>query len=547
MSSRAPVVTSPPSSPSDATVNSDDDSDEELAAFLNPADKKSGLRASVAPPPKLSMAEILALTRKNKARDHEISRAKRLLDGDTTDKTIPSTVGDTSALPSEPKGDQETPFPDILKPSPLKPSQPDRQWSFFGSASDLSQSSYKKLREAWRETLAPSHLDMPADPHDIDDVIRDFLVSGSIANALNFGALQLVPDLYSLILDELCLESDEALSTAYLGVIVVNPRLLYIILLNPIGPNSLIARQSDRNHFDTYMDEARIKRLFALLGGSENALDLGSPLQMRPRGEETSSSSQNSSVSVTTSWWNVSLVLRLLAKIAQSLTPEQLRVSWGLVIRLGLDEHRMRERKCHVELLEVMEAFMYTFESGEYPLVESVLTDMKTTIVERPLQVQTLDLIPVTSTFSHKFRRRLALVFFSNNPVYLREALEPDILMRGIMDALDSRDVNPPKGETYSRVQNILDMINIAIDDAKWSARVVTTTNSGEPELLLDRLVLLLKHSKETIHEANDLNIEKSDAKDSFAKLILRLQCLRPRTKAAQTVIERYFRQDTEG
>ncbi|KAJ6260841.1 hypothetical protein Dda_3502 [Drechslerella dactyloides] len=536
---------SSPSSPSSLSSLADSDgSDGDLAVFLKPANNKSSLRASAATPPKLSISEILALTRKNKARDDEISRARRLLEAEKPGQTNPVTVNVASTEAPETKDGQEAITPSVPKSSLPKPSQPDRQWSFFGPAPDLSQSSFRQLREAWRETLARSYLELPEDSHDTDGMIRDLLVSGCITDALSVGSLQLVPALHPLLLDELCLESDQGLSTAYLGVIM-----------------------ADRNHFDKLINEDTIKRLFTLIGGSDHALDLSLPLHMSPR-EDTGSGDQNASPPVAPSWWNVSLVLRLFAKIAQGLTPEQLRVLWGLVVRLSLDEQRTGDRKCHVDLLELMEALMDKFESCEYSLVEvgnsihltsllpqpsadpqnsaqSVLADTKASVVDRTLQIRTLDMIPVTSTFSHKFRRRLALVFFSNKSLYLQKALEPDILISSIVDALDGPDVNPPKGETYSRVQNILDMINIVIDDAKWCSRVVTAASGKEPELLLDRLVSHLKHSKESIHEANDLNIEKSDAKDSFTKMILRLQCLRPRTKAAQTVMERYFRQDT--
>ncbi|KAF3901591.1 hypothetical protein ABW21_db0203775 [Orbilia brochopaga] len=174
MSSRTRAVASPASSLSSLSDKTSDDSDEDLAAFFDPASKskKPGLRASTPDPPKLSLAEILALNRKNKARDYEISRAKRLLDGGTADKPVPSTTKDPPDGPSELKDDRKSPLPDTLKPEQLKSSQPVRQWSFFGSASDLSQSSYKQLRDAWRESLARSHIDLPTDSRDSMSCVR---------------------------------------------------------------------------------------------------------------------------------------------------------------------------------------------------------------------------------------------------------------------------------------------------------------------------------------------------------------------------------------
>lgn len=115
--------------------------------------------------------------------------------------------------------------------------------------------------------------------------------------------------------------------------------------------------------------------------------------------------------------------------------------------------------------------------------------------------------------------------------------------MGSIVATLESKEVRIPKGESHAQLQNIVDIINIAVDDARWCANVVERDEKGHSENLLEKLILHIKHSKEFTQDAGiQLNIEKSNAKDSFAQLIIRLEGVRQKRRGTQTVMDKYFR-----
>lgn len=223
----------------------------------------------------------------------------------------------------------------------------------------------------------------------------------------------------------------------------------------------------------------------------------------------------------------------------------------------------MKERRGQPELFRLTEVLLEQLEGGNSvarvghaPTTldrsmgltitqQTILEDIWGSVTHRTLQVQFLGLLPTTSGFSHDFRKRLARLFFSGNPVYLEVDPGPDILMNGIVTSLTSKEVLIPKGESHIQVQNIVDIINIAVDDARWCVNTVAKNEKGISENLLDKLILRLKHSKEFIQEGNDLNIEKSNAKDSFAKLIMRLESIQQKRRGKQTVMDKYFRPDS--
>ncbi|KAF3205499.1 hypothetical protein TWF679_009260 [Orbilia oligospora] len=250
---------------------------------------------------------------------------------------------------------------------------------------------------------------------------------------------------------------------------------------------TLVTACALHEQFEPVLDQKGLQRIFELIGGSRSALDLNKPLVASYR-EGTPDNTNEKSDTYDPSWWNICLVLKMLRKLLQGLTDDGLRITWGLVVRL-------------------------------------------------------LGVLPTTSRFSHDFRKQLARLFFSGNKVYIGPEPSPGILMGSIVAALKSKEVRIPKGESHAQLQNVIDIINVSVDDARWCANVVERDEGGQSENLLEKLILHIKHSKEFTQDAGiHLDIEKSNAKDSFAQLIIRLEGVRKKRRGVQTVMDNYFR-----
>lgn len=113
-------------------------------------------------------------------------------------------------------------------------------------------------------------------------------------------------------------------------------------------------------------------------------------------------------------------------------------------------------------------------------------------------------------------------------------------MMPAIHQKLESRDVRIKKGESYAQVQEIVDTINILVDDCQLRDLNLRQHQSGS-QTQLQQLILRLEQARETIPETNDLNVDKSNAKDAFMKLISRLRTFLP-SEVSQTMMDRYFR-----
>ncbi|KAF3129765.1 hypothetical protein TWF703_008503 [Orbilia oligospora] len=322
--------------------------------------------------------------------------------------------------------------------------------------------------------------------------------------------------------------------------------------------------QALHEQFESVLDQKGLQRIFELIGGSRSALDLNKPLVASYR-EGTPDNANEKSVTYSPSWWNICLVLKMLRNLLQeyyqlmnphhtaicstnsvpcnSLTDDGLRITWGLVVRFSLDERRMKERRGQPEFLSLIENLLGQVGRRSNSLVQTILSETLASVTNRAFQVQLLGVLPTTSRFSHDFRKQLARLFFSGNKVYIGPEPSPGILMGSIVAALESKEVRIPKGESHAQLQNVVDIINVSVDDARWCANVVERDEEGQSENLLEKLILHIKHSKEFTQDAGiHLDIEKSNAKDSFAQLIIRLEGVRKKRRGVQTVMDNYFR-----
>ncbi|KAF3169221.1 hypothetical protein TWF106_005740 [Orbilia oligospora] len=294
--------------------------------------------------------------------------------------------------------------------------------------------------------------------------------------------------------------------------------------------------------FEPVLDQKGLQRIFELIGGSRSALDLNKPLVASYR-EGTPDNTNEKSDTYDPSWWNICLVLKMLRKLLQGLTDDGLRITWGLVVRFSLDERRMKERRGQPEFLSLIENLLGQVGRRDNSLVQTILSETLASVTNRAFQVRLLGVLPTTSRFSHDFRKQLARLFFSGNKVYIGPEPSPGILMGSIVAALKSKEVRIPKGESHAQLQNVIDIINVSVDDARWCANVVERDEGGQSENLLEKLILHIKHSKEFTQDAGiHLDIEKSNAKDSFAQLIIRLEGVRKKRRGVQTVMDNYFR-----
>ncbi|KAK6537757.1 hypothetical protein TWF694_010669 [Orbilia ellipsospora] len=321
-----------------------DSSDDDILSFLKP-DMKPSLRGSESTKPKLTIAEILEQTKKNKARDLEIRRAQQLLeDSESTtlsasDPAVVSNIN-TYLKPS----DGENSLIRLLKPTPTNSDALSHRFLFLNpNVKDVQSVRFKHytLSTLWGPVIEC------VCGHDVgflmnsESKIRDFLISGNFVSFLQTNDVLLDSQFQNYLLDQLCVQRDENLCITYLGVATVLPE-----------------RTAE------CLGETGIRRLFGLLGASDELLNLDSPLQT------TTSERDIEEEFYAPNWWNVSLVLKLLRKIASSLTSEQLRTVWGFAVRLSLDEKRIKGRKCHFDLMNLMETLIENLESHNYPLIE---------------------------------------------------------------------------------------------------------------------------------------------------------------------------------
>ncbi|KAK6351673.1 hypothetical protein TWF718_004825 [Orbilia javanica] len=503
---------SPPRSPSD------NESDDDILAFLQPKTLpvRRGIQSAA---PKLTMADIQARVAKNKARDEEIHRAQKLLDeGEALNQkkqTQPSSSNITAYLKSQ---EGVPAILNVLNPGDEKSNQLPK-WSFFSSATVTGQISPNELCALIRDSSCISAF-LGSNRRELDvENIRDLLVSGAMTDCLEGYPTTLELPLRHLLFDAVCLSRDEDISFSCLTLITTL-----------------------HEQFESILDQKRLHRIFELIGGSRGALNLSMPLKPTCQ-EEGGGEINERAAAYSPSWWNICLVLEMLSNLVQGATDDVLRLTWGFVVRFSLDEQRMKERRGQPEFLGLMEALLEQLERRSNSLVKAILLETRTHITDRTFQAQLLGILPTTGGFSHDFRKRLARLFLSGNPVYTGPEPSPGVLMGSILTALKSKEVRMSKSESHSQLQNVVDIIDIAVDDARWCANVVEKDEKGHSENLLEKLILHLKHSKEFIQDAGlQLNIDKSNAKDSFAKLVIRLEGIRQKKRGTQTAMEKYFR-----
>ncbi|KAF3122580.1 hypothetical protein TWF569_002116 [Orbilia oligospora] len=508
-------------SPSALSLNqpsSEDDSEDDILEFLQPT-RSSGLRNLQLAAPKLTMADIQERIAKNKARDEEIRRAQELLEETEFSNEKRQTESATANINTYLKSQEGVPaILNVLNPSSRKCDQLPT-WSFFGNASMIHQAPLGELFAAIQDSGCISALLRSDEPELGVENIRDFLVSGAMVDCLESYCSVLEPPLRQLLLDAVCLRGDEDISFSCFTLVTAL-----------------------HEQFESVLDQKGLQRIFELIGGSRSALDLNKPLVASYR-EGTPDNANEKSVTYSPSWWNICLVLKMLRNLLQDLTDDGLRITWGLVVRFSLDERRMKERRGQPEFLSLIENLLGQVGRRSNSLVQTILSETLASVTNRAFQVQLLGVLPTTSRFSHDFRKQLARLFFSGNKVYIGPEPSPGILMGSIVAALESKEVRIPKGESHAQLQNVVDIINVSVDDARWCANVVERDEEGQSENLLEKLILHIKHSKEFTQDAGiHLDIEKSNAKDSFAQLIIRLEGVRKKRRGVQTVMDNYFR-----
>ncbi|KAF3294098.1 hypothetical protein TWF132_003551 [Orbilia oligospora] len=511
----------PSPSPSALSLNqpsSEDDSEDDILEFLQPT-RSSGLRNLQLAAPKLTMADIQERIAKNKARDEEIRRAQELLEETEFSNEKRQTESATANINTYLKSQEGVPaILNVLNPSSRKCDQLPT-WSFFGNASMIHQAPLGELFAAIQDSGCISALLRTNEPELGVENIRDFLVSGAMVDCLESYCSVLEPPLRQLLLDAVCLRGDEDISFSCFTLVTAL-----------------------HEQFESVLDQKGLQRIFELIGGSRSALDLNKPLVASYR-EGTPDNANEKSVTYSPSWWNICLVLKMLRNLLQGLTDDGLRITWGLVVRFSLDERRMKERRGQPEFLSLIENLLGQVGRRSNSLVQTILSETLASVTNRAFQVQLLGVLPTTSRFSHDFRKQLARLFFSGNKVYIGPEPSSGILMGSIVAALESKEVRIPKGESHAQLQNVVDIINVSVDDARWCANVVERDEEGQSENLLEKLILHIKHSKEFTQDAGiHLDIEKSNAKDSFAQLIIRLEGVRKKRRGVQTVMDNYFR-----
>ncbi|KAF3232820.1 hypothetical protein TWF128_003534 [Orbilia oligospora] len=511
----------PSPSPSALSLNqpsSEDDSEDDILEFLQPT-RSSGLRNLQLAAPKLTMADIQERIAKNKARDEEIRRAQELLEETEFSNEKRQTESATANINTYLKSQEGVPaILNVLNPSSRKCDQLPT-WSFFGNASMIHQAPLGELFAAIQDSGCISALLRANEPELGVENIRDFLVSGAMVDCLESYCSVLEPPLRQLLLDAVCLRGDEDISFSCFTLVTAL-----------------------HEQFESVLDQKGLQRIFELIGGSRSALDLNKPLVASYR-EGTPDNANEKSVTYSPSWWNICLVLKMLRNLLQGLTDDGLRITWGLVVRFSLDERRMKERRGQPEFLSLIENLLGQVGRRSNSLVQTILSETLASVTNRAFQVQLLGVLPTTSRFSHDFRKQLARLFFSGNKVYIGPEPSSGILMGSIVAALESKEVRIPKGESHAQLQNVVDIINVSVDDARWCANVVERDEEGQSENLLEKLILHIKHSKEFTQDAGiHLDIEKSNAKDSFAQLIIRLEGVRKKRRGVQTVMDNYFR-----
>ncbi|KAF3312763.1 hypothetical protein TWF173_006984 [Orbilia oligospora] len=496
--------------------SSEDDSEDDILEFLQPT-RSSGLRNSQLAAPKLTMADIQERIANNKARDEEIRRAQELLEETESSNEKRQTESATANINAYLKSQGVPAILNVLNPSRKHDQLP--TWSFFSNASMIHQAPLGELFAAIQDSGCISALLGSNEPELGVENIRDFLVSGAMVDCLESYCSVLEPPLRQLLLDAVCLRGDEDISFSCFTLVTAL-----------------------HEQFESVLDQKGLQRIFELIGGSGSALDLNKPLVASYR-EGTPDNANEKSVTYSPSWWNICLVLKMLRNLLQGLTDDGLRITWGLVVRFSLDERRMKERRGQPEFLSLIEDLLGQVGRRSNSLVQTILSETLASVTNRAFQVQLLGVLPTTSRFSHDFRKQLARLFFSGNKVYIGPEPSPGILMGSIVAALKSKEVRIPKGESHAQLQNVVDIINISVDDARWCANVVERDEEGQSENLLEKLVLHIKHSKEFTQDAGiHLDIEKSNAKDSFAQLIIRLEGVRKKRRGVQTVMDNYFR-----
>ncbi|KAK6500548.1 hypothetical protein TWF506_003322 [Arthrobotrys conoides] len=497
---------------------SEEDSEDDILAFLQPK-KSTGRRNLQQAVPKLTMADIQARVAKNKARDEEIRRAQELLEESESLNQNNQNQSSTANISAYLKSQEGAPaILNVLSPGSGRSDQLPT-WSFFGDACAISQVPLDKLFASIRDSSSIRVFLGSTEPALAIENIRDFLVSGAIVDCLDGCSSILEHPLCQLLIDAVCLRGDEDVSFSCLTLITAL-----------------------HEQFEPILDKRRLQRIFELIGGSRRALDLSKPLEASYRVQGNANNTNKESGPYHPSWWNICLVLKMLSNLLQGLTDDGLCTIWGLVVRFSLDERRMKERRSQPEVAGLIENILGEVECRSISLVQTILSETQASVIDRTLQVQLLGILPPTSRFSHDFRKRLARLFFSGNSVCSGPELSPGVLVASIVAALKSKEVRIPKGESHAQLQHIVDIINISVDDAQWCANLVERDDKGQSENVLEKLILHIKHSKEFTQDAGiQLNIEKSNAKDSFAQLIIRLEGIRKKRREAQTVVDDYF------
>lgn len=197
--------------------SSEDDSEDDILAFLQPKQQQS-LGSLLTAAPKLTMADIRERVTKNKARDKEIRRAQRLLEESESlnqRPTQPSNANINSYLESQ---EGAPALLSMLKPSGGKSDQLPR-WSFFGGTVAPQRIPLEELCASIRASACisgflgsdvyrlgnqnysrPRSRIVKLTPQGVED-IRDLLVSGTLVDYLRVNLSRLELSLRHLLLD----------------------------------------------------------------------------------------------------------------------------------------------------------------------------------------------------------------------------------------------------------------------------------------------------------------------------------------------------------
>ncbi|KAI5809954.1 hypothetical protein DFH27DRAFT_537139 [Peziza echinospora] len=300
--------------------------------------------------------------------------------------------------------------------------------------------------------------------------------------------LQELPEqLVSWILEEFILEKRQHLSYAYMKTL-----------------------ESCPSQVSDVLDPPTLCRLFELLGGRKEAVDITEPVVLVKSTKH---------VNRVRELWNLKLLVNLLGSMAAHLKIPTIITAIDILIRLSLDESVNRIGEVLTEIEASISSLLMSIPQSSWDTTSAEISRTITKTFEDPkCQIRLLKSLPVTSPRTHLFRRRIALAFIFKKNSYLTKSYDKLVNVIDFSVLLQDPKFKVRHNTDYTLLKALIELLDMALDDG------ATTNISGGQAPRIEAVAATLQDLSSNIKDAGMASLERTEAKQMIELTQFRLQ-----------------------